>query len=93
MYFALRKQAEHKKTIDVLKGAEALTETVNTTRASIRLALDSGFHDFEDAIHHFCPLKHKKINAIDSRNGAVFKNSFLPALALQEAVALLMAAR
>jgi len=89
IYYLVRKLTNHKEAIRLLKEIENITETIDTTSAVIRNALDSPFKDFEDAIQYFTALTHKKMDAIITRNGIDFKNSTLAILSPEEALGII----
>ncbi|MES2617712.1 MAG: PIN domain-containing protein [Bacteroidota bacterium] len=86
IYYIVRKLTSHKAAITILKDLENMTETIDTTKESIKLALHSEFKDFEDAIQYFSSKSNKKIDAIITRNIADFKLSKLPILSPEEAI-------
>lgn len=92
IYYVVKKLASHKETITILKALENLAETIDTTRAAIKHALDSEFKDFEDAIQYFSAKTNKKIDAIITRNVSDFKLSKLPILIPDEAIGIIMSA-
>ncbi len=86
IYYIVRKLTSHKAAINILKDLENMTETIDTTKESIKLSLNSEFKDFEDAIQYFSATTNKKIDAIITRNIADFKLSKLPILSPEEAI-------
>jgi predicted nucleic acid-binding protein len=85
-YYILKRFNTHQATIKQLKEIETLIEIVDVTRRIIKLALDSNFKDFEDAIQYYCAKSNDKIDAIISRNARDFKLSSLPVLSPNEVV-------
>jgi len=89
IYYIVKKLTSHKETIKILKGLEALTETIDTSRLAIKQALDSEFKDFEDAIQYFTAKSSKKMDAIVTRNVLDFKLSKIPILTPEEALSMI----
>jgi predicted nucleic acid-binding protein len=88
IYYVVRKLSSHKEAINILKQIKELTETIDTTEAVIKEALQSDFKDFEDAIQYYCAKSVKKLDAIVTRNVADFKSSKIPVLKPEEAIQL-----
>ncbi len=89
IYYILKRFNTHYSTIKQLKEMETLIEIVDVTKRIIKLALDSEFKDFEDAIQYYCAVSNDKIDAIASRNTKDFKLSKLPVLSPSEVIRLI----
>jgi predicted nucleic acid-binding protein len=78
LYYVLRKFESHSKVISKLDSLSELLNILKVDELTIKLALASGFPDFEDSIQHFCASESKKTDVIITRNVKDFKNSDLP---------------
>lgn len=89
IYYYIKKScSSHEKTIAILKELEQFIETTDVTKATVHVALNSDFKDFEDAIQYYSAHS-KKIDAIITRNPKDFKKSKLLVLSPEEALAIL----
>lgn len=75
IYYIVRKQLGHKKTIPVIEELVEITEIVGTTKKEIVQALNNNFKDFEDSIQYSSALTIKGIEAIVTRNTKHYVNS------------------
>ena len=57
IFFIARKILNRDKALDLLNLLDDLVQTCPVGQSTIRLALQSKFVDFEDAIQHFCALE------------------------------------
>jgi predicted nucleic acid-binding protein len=87
--YVFKRFNSYRHTIKQLKELETLVEIVDVTKLIIKLALDSKFNDFEDAIQYYCAASNDKIEAIISRNAKDFKLSTLPVLSPNEVIHLI----
>lgn len=93
IYYIIRKGISHKQMVSILEGLEAVTETVDVTKAIIVKSLLSDFKDFEDAIQYNVAMSNKKISAIVTRDPKGYRSSELTVLTPDEAVTILTSAR
>jgi predicted nucleic acid-binding protein len=77
-YYFIRKKYSHSESVKMLKGIDKISYTIFTDEKIIRLALDSDFSDFEDAIQYYCASKISGIIAIITRNIRDYKLSEIP---------------
>ncbi len=73
LYYVLRKDAGHKKALELITLLDSLVTTIEVGSAVIRKAMKSTFTDFEDAIQYYSALTENKIQAIVTRNSKDFK--------------------
>lgn len=89
IYYVLKKLTTHKQTISILKDLEKITETVDTTKETIKRSLSSDFKDFEDAIQYFCATSNNKVIAIVTGDVSGFKNANEIILTPDEAISII----
>ncbi len=89
IYYIVRQVQTHAKTIELLKGLAELVQVIEVDGSVLKQALNSRFKDFEDAIQVFAALSVPEIEAIITRNQKDFKQSELPVLAPDSAIALI----
>ncbi len=93
IYYIVKKLSTHKETINVLKGLEKISETIDTTKEIIHASLNSGLKDFEDAIQYYSATSNKKITAIVTRDLSDFKHSEISTIDPDEALSLIESTR
>ncbi len=81
IYYIVRQNETHKKSIELLEGLEKYVEILPVDSSVIKKSLASNFNDFEDAIQNFSAESNSKIEAIITRNEKDFKKSNLPVFA------------
>lgn len=89
IYYVVKRATSHKEMITLLRELEAMTETIDVTKAVVKSSLSSDFRDFEDAIQYYTAISNKKTTAIITRDTKGFKNSSLAVLTPEEAVGLI----
>ena len=77
VYYLLRQTAKHEKVVEKLNQLISITEVLTTDKATIKLALNSEFKDFEDAIQNYSAEISGVIDVIITRNIKDYKNSSL----------------
>jgi len=75
IYYIVRKQLGHKKTIPIIEELVEIAEIVGTNKKEIVQALKNDFKDFEDSIQYSSALTIKGLEAIIARNTKHFVNS------------------
>jgi len=80
LYYVLRKLESHNKAISKLDSLSNILSILKVEEKTIKNALASGFHDFEDSIQYFCAVNYKKIDVIITRNTKDYRNSSLPVM-------------
>lgn len=80
IYYVSRKLIGHQKSIDLIKELLEIVEILNSDKASILMALDLEFSDFEDGIQNAVAILNPGIEIIISRNTKDFRKSALPAM-------------
>jgi len=80
LYYVLRKFESHNKVISKLESLSKILGILKVDEQTIKDALTSGFHDFEDSIQYFSALESKKIDVIITRNTKDYKKSDIPVL-------------
>jgi predicted nucleic acid-binding protein len=75
LYYVLRKFETHNKVISKLDKLSKMLTIVKVDEQTIKKALASGFHDFEDSIQYFSAIENKKIDVIITRNTKDYKKS------------------
>lgn len=88
IYYIVRQVQNHTKTIELLKSLAQLAEIIAVNDTVLKQALSSGFKDFEDAVQNFAAASISDMEAIITRNQKDFKNSDLPVLSPESAIAL-----
>lgn len=76
-YYLLRQTSRHEKVVEKLKQLLYLTDVLVTDKETIKLALNSVFKDFEDALQNYSAEINGNIDVIITRNVKDFKNSTL----------------
>jgi len=84
IYYILRQLESHEIVVGSLTKLSKITEMLNVTSNTIKLALDSDFNDFEDAIQYFACFQNKRINLIITRNVKDYKSSKLIVLTSED---------
>jgi len=77
VYYLLRKTATHKTVIEKLNQLISITRVLTTDKTTIKLALNSEFNDFEDALQNFSAETNGDIDLILTRNYKDYKHSSL----------------
>jgi predicted nucleic acid-binding protein len=80
LYYVLRKFETHQKIISKLDRLARMISILKVEEQTIKNALASDFHDFEDSIQYFSAIENKKIVVIITRNTKDFKNSDIPVM-------------
>jgi predicted nucleic acid-binding protein len=80
LYYVLRKFESHNKVISKLESLSKILGILKVDEQTIKDALTSGFHDFEDSIQYFSALESKKIDVIITSNTKDYKKSDIPVL-------------
>lgn len=75
LYYILRQTAKHEKVIEKLSQLLIITEVLVIDKDIIIKALNSNFHDFEDALQNYAAEKTGIIDLILTRNTKDFRNS------------------
>lgn len=89
IYYIIKKTCSHKQMLSLLRDLEALTETLDVTKAVISKSLSSNFKDFEDAIQFNTAAASKKVTAIITRNPKDFRNNAIAILTPEEALSMI----
>jgi predicted nucleic acid-binding protein len=89
IYYILKQQLSHSKTINTLIGIQEITRTIEVSELIIKKSLQSDFRDFEDAIQHFCAVSVANMGCIVTRNSKDYKPSKIAVMTPTEAIALL----
>ena len=84
LYFVLRKIESHNKVIAKLDSISRLLTILKVDQQIIKLAIASGFPDFEDSIQYNCALDYKKIDVLITRNIKDYKGSQIPVMTTAE---------
>lgn len=90
IYYILKKELGHKKAIFTLNLLKQQIQVLDLDKNILWKALDSQFHDFEDAIQYFSALTNANIECIVTRNEKDFKHANLLVLTPDLAVYRLM---
>ncbi len=80
LYYVLRKLESHNKVISKLDSLSNILSILKVEEKTIKNALESGFHDFEDSIQYFSAVDYKKIDVIITRNTKDYKNAKIPVM-------------
>ena len=80
LYYVLRKVESHNKVITKLDSISRLLTILKVDQQTIKVAIASGFQDFEDSIQYNCALYYKKIDVLITRNTKDYKNSEIPVM-------------
>lgn len=67
IFYIARKLLSAEKALEMLKLLDELTTALPVAQSTVRLALQSGFPDFEDALQNFC-ARQAGISTIVTRN-------------------------
>lgn len=89
IYYVLKQQLSHSKTIHTLIELQNIVRTVDVNDAIIKKSLQSDFNDFEDAIQHFCAVSIASIACIVTRNAKDYKSSTIAVMTPGETISLL----
>lgn len=84
MYYLLKRDATHDKVVEKLAQLVSITEILLINRASVLLALNSNFRDFEDALQNFAAVDNKDVEIILTRNHKDYKGSSLSVMSPEE---------
>lgn len=93
IYYILKQNLSHHKTLSILEQLSEWTQTIEVNEEIIRKALHSNFRDFEDAIQYCCAATLNNLSCLVTRNTKDFKAAKLPVLTPAEAIALLTSSR
>jgi len=77
VYYLLRQTAKHEKVVEKLNQLISITEVLTTDKKTIKLALNSEFKDFEDALQNYSAEINGVVDVIITRNIKDHKNSSL----------------
>ena len=77
VFYVLRKHHEHGMLLDMLTSLQQLVEVLPTDDDIIRLALNSGFSDFEDAVQYYTASA-GNVSLIVTRNPKDFGKAVIP---------------
>jgi predicted nucleic acid-binding protein len=77
VYYLLRQTAKHEKVVEKLTQLITITNVLTTDKEIIKMALNSVFKDFEDALQNFSAETSGLIDVIITRNVKDYKNSAL----------------
>jgi len=80
LYYILRKLESHNKVISKLESLSKILNILKVEEQTIKNALASGFHDFEDSIQYYTAVDSKKIDIIIARNTRDYKKSEIPVM-------------
>ena len=80
LYYVLRKYASHARVIKSLGKLAELIGILNVDESVVKMALSSGFRDFEDALQCFSAQTHPEIELIVTRNIKDFQKCELPVM-------------
>ncbi|MBE0641876.1 MAG: PIN domain-containing protein [Bacteroidales bacterium] len=80
LYYVLRKFGSHRKVIRTLQELSEIISILNVDGDMVRLALQSDFKDFEDAIQYFTAQSNAVIDSIVTRNVRDYKGIDLPVM-------------
>lgn len=89
IYYILKQQLSHGKSIHTLIGLQNIVRTIDVNEAIIRKSLQSDFSDFEDAIQHFCAVSIASMACIVTRNSKDYKSSKIAVMTPGETISLL----
>jgi predicted nucleic acid-binding protein len=76
-YYIQRKLKDHDTSIRFLKKLRLLLTVLSVDDIIIQKAIESGWHDFEDAVQYFTAIENK-IDYIITRNTEDYKMSIIP---------------
>jgi predicted nucleic acid-binding protein len=77
VYYLLRKTASHEKVVENLKMLLTIIDILPIDKNTIRIALNSEFKDFEDALQNFSAQSSNEVQVIITRNIKDYKSSKL----------------
>ena len=77
LYYVLKKKFSHEYIIHDLIWVSTVTKCLPVNENVVKQALESKFHDFEDAIQYFCALQIPKCEVIITRDKRGFRSSTL----------------
>ena len=80
IYYIARKIIGHEKSIYLIKELLGMVEILNSDKASLLMALELEFSDFEGGIQNAIAILNPRIEIIISRNTKDFRKSALPAM-------------
>ncbi|QPH41203.1 type II toxin-antitoxin system VapC family toxin [Pedobacter endophyticus] len=90
IYYVAKKTISHQECIKVMKDLSSLITTVDVTGEVINLSINSSFNDFEDALQYYSALAQGNITAIVTRNSQDFKQSDIPIMNPEQALAMIL---
>ena len=85
-YYILEKELGRELAKDKIGKLLAYLSIQPVDKQDLLIAVDSKFKDYEDAVQHFCALRHGAIDAIITRNIRDFKHSQIPVFAPEEVI-------
>jgi predicted nucleic acid-binding protein len=80
LYYVSRRTNSHNHIIGKLNELSELIGILKVDEDAVRSALNSQFHDFEDALQYFCTTKYKRIDIIITRNVKDYRYSETPVM-------------
>ncbi|MEO6130521.1 MAG: PIN domain-containing protein [Saprospiraceae bacterium] len=75
-YYVLRRIASHRKVMEKLNMLSAYVEVISMGSSTVKIALELGFKDFEDALQNFA-AKEAKLQILLTRNTKDYSSSDL----------------
>lgn len=93
LYYILRQTAKHEKVVEKLNQLITITEVLTTDKETIKLALNSVFKDFEDALQNFTAEISGDIDVIITRNIKDYMDSALGVMTPENYLKLISASR
>jgi predicted nucleic acid-binding protein len=74
-YYLLRRTAAHERVITHLQRLTSILDILPIDKEVVKLALNSGFNDFEDALQNFSAVKSNFVDVILTRNTKDYSRS------------------
>lgn len=93
LYYILRQTAKHEKVVEKLNQLITITEVLTTDKETIKLALNSVFKDFEDALQNYSAEISGDIDVIITRNIKDYMDSALGVMTPENYLKLISASR
>lgn len=79
MYYILKRLSSHEKAMKHIRLLSSITETGSLSASAVKLAMSSGWDNFEDALQFHCALE-QECSVIITRNTKDFSKSTIPVL-------------
>ncbi len=83
LYYILRKQLNHKKAMEILKKLKAQVSVLPVDDSIVKLALNSSFKDFEDAIQYYTAKKNK-VGCLLTRNAKDYTSASISVMSAED---------